>query len=304
MTTIDTPQSARGDEDEIDLRQVFDRLWAGRWWLVLSVVLFTGLFAAAAFLSTRIYRASTVLVPANSGRGGLGESLSGSLGSLGGLASLAGINLGSSGSDTAEALAVLRSRQFTEAFIKDKNLMPTLYPAAWDEQAKTWKAGVRQPTAAQANKYFDTRIRTIVEDKKSGLVILQIEWKDRQAAADWANMLVQRLNAEMRGRAIANADASLGYLRKELEGTTVVDTREAINRIIEVQIKQRMLANVTQEYVFRVVDRALPPDSTDPVKPKKLLLLVAGPLVGLAIGIICVLVFGWLSRALGLARTP
>jgi LPS O-antigen subunit length determinant protein (WzzB/FepE family) len=95
---------------------------------------------------------------------------------------------------------------------------------------------------------------------------------------------MSRLNAEMRRRAIGKADASIGFLEKELNTTTVVATREAISRLIEVQIKQRMLANVTDEYAFRIVDRALPPDKIDVLKPKKALMLFAGLAVGLLVG--------------------
>jgi LPS O-antigen subunit length determinant protein (WzzB/FepE family) len=103
---------------------------------------------------------------------------------------------------------------------------------------------------------------------------------------------VLQLNQEMRARAIAEADASLGYLEKELQSTSVVPVRDAVAHLIESQVKKRMLANVTQQYVFRIVDHALPADADDPVKPKKILLLPAGPLVGLLLGILAVLVAG------------
>jgi LPS O-antigen subunit length determinant protein (WzzB/FepE family) len=45
-----------------------------------------------------------------------------------------------------------------------------------------------------------------------------------------------------------------------------------------------MLANVTEEYAFRVADRALPPDPRDIVRPDKRLLFALGPLLGLTFG--------------------
>lgn len=290
-------------DDDIDLSLVFMRLWAARRWIVASVAVSTLVFAAVAFLSTRIYTAATVFISASSDRSGLGDSLRGS---IGGLASLAGINLGSlggAGAETQEALAVLKSRQFTEAFINERQLMPKFFPAAWDESTRSWKPGKQPPTPAKAYKYFNTRVRTIVEDKKTGLIELRINWKNRSEAAAWANELLDRLNQEMRRRAMVSADASVGYLEKELKTTDQVATREAINRLIETQVKQRMLANVTQEYAFRVVDKALPADANDPVKPRKLLLLVAGPLVGFAIGVAAVLLMGWLLETIR-ARRP
>jgi uncharacterized protein involved in exopolysaccharide biosynthesis len=284
------------EEEVIDLRASIMALWSRRWWIVISVVICMAVFAAIAFLMTPTYRASAVLVPAQSARQGLGGLLGGSLGSLGDLASLAGVNLGSSGGETEESLAVLKSREFTESFIRDRHLMSELFPGKWDGQNQRWKAGVEPPTLAQAYKYFNSSIRSVLQDRKTGLITLQIDWRDRIEAADWANDLVQRLNAEMRKRAIANADASVGYLEAELNKTTVVATREAIGRLMEAQIKQRMLANVTQEYVFRVADRAMAADKNDPLKPKKLMLLAAGIVLGAALGIAVVLAVDGVAR--------
>jgi uncharacterized protein involved in exopolysaccharide biosynthesis len=51
-----------------------------------------------------------------------------------------------------------------------------------------------------------------------------------------------------------------------------------------------MLANVAQEYAFRVVDKAMVSDASDPVQPRRVLILLSGLLLGLATGIIAVLV--------------
>ncbi len=74
--------------------------------------------------------------------------------------------------------------------------------------------------------------------------------------------------------------------------TSTMEARDAISRLMEAQVKQRMLANVTQDYSFRVVDRAIPPDKDDPISPQKALLLVSGVLLGLAVGIVGVFLFG------------
>ena len=268
----------------IEITAPVGRLVANLWWVIGSFVLFTGGFAVAAFVVTPVYRSATVLMPASTGRTNLG-SLNSALGQLGGLASLVGMSVGGEDSETEEALAVLRSRQFTEAFIADLDLMPKLFADKWDVAQKKWKVPVkRQPTPAQAYRLFSREICTIIEDKKTGLVTLQIDWRDRNEAAGWSNELVRRINAEMRARAIAQADASVGYLQNELINTADVGTREAINRLTESQVRKRMLASVTQEYAFRVVDRAMAPDVSDPVRPAKMMLILVGLILGIGIG--------------------
>lgn len=249
-------------------------------------------FTAAALLMTPVYRAVTVFISVSSERNSLTGSVSSSLGQLGGLASLTGLGFGSTDSATAEALGVLRSRQFGEKFIVEKQLMPQLFASSWDSNAHAWKAKLHTvPTLGKAFQLFDKKIRTVVQDSKTGLISLQIDWIDREAAADWANELVRRVNAEMRARAIATASASIAFLEKDLATTSVVETRDAMSRLIEAQEKQRMLANVTEQYAFRVVDTASAPDADSPVKPQKFLLIIAGPLVGLALAVACILIF-------------
>jgi uncharacterized protein involved in exopolysaccharide biosynthesis len=284
------------ENDVIPLRVLFGRLVAGRRWIFACTIISTIAFAATAFLLTPIYRSSILMVPASSDRNNLGASLNSSLGQLGGLASLAGLNVGTSDVLTEESLAVLRSRQFTELFIADENLMPKFFAKQWDPATQMWKGSPKSwPTPVQAFRYFQHNLCLVTQDKKTGLVTLQIDWKVGSEAAEWANKLVARLNVEMRTRAKANADASIGFLEKEMASTTAVETRLAVSRLMEAAVKQKMLADVTQEYAFRVIDKAMAAGRDEPIRPKKLLLLVAGPFVGLVLGIGMVLGIGALK---------
>ena len=283
------------DQDIIDSRKVIAALNEKRWWVLASILFFTAGFTAAAFIMTPIYRATTILVTANIGQGAGG--LGAALGDLGGIAALAGINVGTRGSVTEEALAVLRSRQFTERFVSEEKLMPKLFARKWDASTEKWKG--MEPTPAKAYHYFNEQIRSVDQDKKTGLITLQIDWTDRFEAAVWANELVKRLNQEMRTRAIGDADASLGYLDKELQSTNVVTTRDAIGRLIESQVKQRMMADVSKEYAFRVVDKAMPPDADSPIRPQKLAMIGAGVFTGSMIGIVYALMSGGRRRRSG-----
>ena len=275
------------DDTDLDVRLLLARVVGKLRWVIASVVIFTAAFAAWAFLATPYYRAATILVPAGeSGVSGIGAAL----GQMGGLASLVGLNLSSPGTETEEALAVLKSRQFTEDFIRDKSLLPKFFPSKWNGALGVWRVDpLNLPSLAEGYRYFDRKLRSVETDKKSGLVTLQIDWRDRAEAADWANDLIKRLNEEMRLRAIKKANAAVGYLEKESNATSTVVTRDAIGRLVEAQVNRRMMANVTEEFAFRVVDRALPADKDDPVRPKKVLLIVIGALLGIAVGILVAL---------------
>lgn len=271
--------------------QLLARVWAGRYRVLLCTLAFTAAAMGYVAASPTVWRATTVLVPAGAERGGLGGLLGSTLGSLGGLASMAGVNIGAGSNQTEEALAVLRSRQFNEDFILERGLLPELFAADWDATAKQWRGGAgNTPEMSEAVRRF-VMLRKVAQDRKTNLVTLQLDWTDPAKAAEWTNGLVSRLNAEMRDRAIDKAGASLQYLQKELEGTTEVGTRQAINQLIAAQINQRMLANVTQEYAFRVVDAAKLPGRRDIVGPRRAMITAAGLAFGGFLGVLVALIF-------------
>lgn len=272
----------------MDLSELLRLLWAKRILMAGCVAAFILSAAAAAFLMTPVYRSSVLLVPADVQTSGV-SSLLGGLGELGGLAALAGVDVGGSSSATDEALAVLRSRAFTEAFIRARNLLPELFGDRWDSARGQWADPENPPTMAQGYRYFDQSVRSVSQDARTGLVTVRVDWRDPVVSAEWANDLVDRLNAEMRRRAIARTNASVKYLEQELANTVIVDTRSAVSRLMESHINQRMLANVTEEYAFRVIDRALPPDDDDPVRPRTLVMLVSAAAAGLLAGVVVVL---------------
>jgi uncharacterized protein involved in exopolysaccharide biosynthesis len=268
------------ESSDIDLRTLLRLVWERRLLVMVIVAGFAGAAAAASFLITPIYRATTVAVPVEVDKGALG--FDSALSQFGGLAALAGISLDSASTAVEETLAVLRSRRFTEEFIRDKDLLHILFT----EEQLLEEDG---PGLFEAYRIFNQEVRVVSRDTRSGLVSIQIEWKDPVLAAEWANTLVGRINTEMQNRAITEANESLGFLERELSTTTIVDTRDAIGRLIESQVNQRMLANVTEEYALRVVDEALPPDIDDPVRPQRLFLAAISGAVGLMVAIlICV----------------
>lgn len=284
MTSRRTTQE---DSGYIDVRDLAAGLWSRKWTVIAIGIIASLVAVLASFIIRPTYRSTVVLMPAFAGPNDISDSISSALGSLGGISSLVGLGTTASDQATQEALAVLRSRQFTEAFIVARDLLPTLYSDRWDEGTDSWRRdGESPPTLAKAFTLFNDDIRTISEDARAGLIFLHIDWHDPLVAADWANDLVKRLNDEMRDRAIRRADDSVAYLERELSTTSTIEIREAINRIVEAQIRQRMLASVSPDFAFRTVDKALPADPDDPISPRRALFFVGGPVAGFALGLL------------------
>lgn len=275
-------------DDQIDLLRLWRTLWQGKWLIAGITGFIVALCLAYALFATEWYRADVLLTPAEAkSTQGLADQLSG-LGSLSGLASLAGITIG--GADTAEPLAVLTSRDFTRAFIVEQDLLPVLFVDDWDAKTGRWKATdpQDQPDIYDAVKYFDEDIRRVKEDKKTKLVTVTIEWTEPQVAAEWANLLVKRLNDRMRQRSLQEAESNVSYLKRELADANIVTLQQSVGRLLESELQKAMLARVNEEFAFRIIDRAEAPKWRS--RPKRALIMGFGVIAGVLLSSLIVLV--------------
>lgn len=226
-------------DDEINLVHVSRLLWRRRWFIAAVAALVTVASVAYALLATEWYRAETLLAPAEE------RSTSGLAGNLGGLAALAGIRVGGGGN--AEPIAVLQSREFIRSFIEEGDLLKVLY-------GDSEQADIRD-----AVKLFQENVLEVSEERDTGLVKLRVTWTDPKLAAEWANTLVERLNLQMRQRALRDAEANVKYLQGELASTSLLTIQQSVARLLESEIQKLMLARGNDEFSFRVIDRAEPP---------------------------------------------
>lgn len=282
------------DRRDSGLDEVLTTVWGGRWLILVMTLIFAVAAGTYAFLTTKWYVAETVLTPtARKSLGGLGQ-----LGGLSALSSLAGVNLGGDEPVTIEALGVLKSRDFARQFIEDQGLLHVLLWRDWDAQAGRWKQTdpETQPDIRDAVRYFDKTVLIVNEDKKTGLVTLGVRWSDRTLAAAWANMLVVRLNEQMRARSLTEGEANVEYLRKELSTATQPALQTAVAHLIESEMQKTMLARTTREFAFRVVDRAEIPKLR--AWPKRALVLALGIMAGGLVGLVAAFIreFFWRRR--------
>jgi uncharacterized protein involved in exopolysaccharide biosynthesis len=284
----DLTESAPSEVGYVTLPDIFRAMVEMRIAIALIITLPIVVAVTVALVFPPQYRASVVMIPAESGGNAEGLSLPGG---LAGLASLAGVRIPQGQDATVEALAVLQSRQFTESFIRDENLLPVLFSEKWDRTKNRWTAaGKRIPTLADGYRYFDDKIRRISQDRKTNIVTLSIEWHDRTAAAEWATKLVSRLNSAMRQRAMAEADESITVLQERLRSASVVSLQQALAQLLESQIRQRTIATVREDYVFRVIDPAVVADEDDIEFPRIKVLLAIGASSGLVLAGLLVVV--------------
>jgi len=272
---------------EIDIATLIQIIW-GRKLVILGIV---AIFAAAslvlAVFSTEWYLSDTLLAPAESQ-----SDRSRVAGSLGGLAGLAGISI--EDDQSAESIAILKSRDFTRSFIKKHNLLPVLFSDEWDAATGKWREedSAKRSDIRDAIAFFDEDIRSVSQNSENGLVTLSVTWTDPQLAADWVNGMVTALNEQMRQRALTEAEFNIEFLEEQLSQTSMAILQQSLANVLEGELERLMLAKGDKEYAFRQLDT--PQVSKRPDRPKRALIL----LVGTILGGICAIFYTLLEFAL------
>jgi uncharacterized protein involved in exopolysaccharide biosynthesis len=260
-----------------DFWAIWRYLMSKKWVIVAATLLFGCVGVGYAFLTPPWFRSEVVMTPVAQK-----PALAG-LGQIGGLASLAGIELGGGGS--GEYMATLRSRGFAADFIASKNLIPVLFADEWDSARGAWKSKdvEKQPDIRKAVEYFDEKVRTIAEDKKAATVTIGIQWKDPSLAAEWANDLSTSINAKLRKSALDEAERNVRYLQQEIATSNVVSMQQSIGRVLESEMQKLMMARGSEEFAFKIVDRAVP--ARKRYRPQRVLLIVMATMAGALVSI-------------------
>ena len=293
MQDINNSKVISDFEGEIDLREVFSALWAGK----IIIVLITSVFAVSSvFYALSVpnqYKASALLAPAQYESSGF----SGALGQFGSLASLAGVNLESGGSgETEMAKAIMVSWNFIEGFIKNNNLSTELVAIeGWDERTNKLQINeqvydfknerwlVDKPSSWSLFKSFSSRL-SISEQGNSGFLSVSVEHYSPHVAKRWLDLYVAEINKHMQEIQIIKVNNNINNLQEQIERTPNPKMQEVFYNIIAEQTKNKMLAEASPDYAFVAVSASMLPEERS--QPNRALICISLTLAG---GILSVL---------------
>ena len=289
------PPQYYAPEDEIDLRELFGVLWKGKWWIICITAIFAVASVFYALSLPNEYKATAIVAPASEQGGG---GLSKMAGQLGGLASLAGVNLGSSETtDDVIAMEVMKTWGFIDEFIKKHELQVAIFAAkGWDQSKneliiddelydvaqKKWireapKGKTVEPTSWELYKEFSENI-SVSKSKDSGLITIGYMHYSPEYAQNITQWLIQDVNALLKERALEDATKNINYLETQINKTLLSGMQNIFYSLIEEQTKTKMLADVSDEYVFKYV--SVPRIPEEKAGPKRALLCLVITFIG------------------------
>ena len=267
-------KSKEGDvlikEDEIDLKELFQAVFNGKWLIVSTALVFSILGILYSLSLPNIYKSTTLLYPTEQQSNGLGA-----MKAYSGLAGLAGINISSQSSDSN---AVKALEKVTSLSFFSENLMPNIFlpdlmaleswnkdtnllkydEDIYNETSKTWVREFKHPNTQVpgAQESYEVFIKhlSVSQDQDSGFVTISIKHESPKIAQEWTELVVNQLNNYFRSKDKAEAEIAVSYLKEEIAKTNFTEVKQVIAELLQGRTQQLSLIEVGEYYVFAYID--------------------------------------------------
>lgn len=293
---------------EVNLLDYWRVIWKRRTmiaWIAVVAVLTT---VAVSLFMTNMYQAKAVIMPVTSRDSGAGAAgLTALVQQFGGLP---GISMPGSAS-ASEIVSLLKSNILREKVIQQYNLMPVLFYRQWDAKQRSWKkdglnlnpeyyfsllskaikpipsrdAGKSDPDIPDtwdALRLLDEIVK-ISQDVKQSTVAISVDFHDPDMAAKIVEYFLVTLTNYMSSEAKRVAATNRKYLEEQLGSTTDPFIKQKTYNMIAQQIETGMMAEVKENFAFKVIDPPLAPDRI--IRPKRVQMALLALFIALFVGI-------------------
>lgn len=276
--------------EQVSIKLFVDLLWSYKLFLVVMTVAAAVISVFYSLSLPNIFKSTTSVEHVRKSE----NDLSGAA-QLGQLANLAGLSLGSGQSSDNKLvdIATIQSYDFLSEFIlKNDVLIPLFAAESWEPNGKKlalneeiydstkneWVRPVKPPFTAEPSLQESVaklrEILTVEVDRGSGLVMISIDFISPDIAYVWLKTLVAQFNEYVRKKDIYIFDKHLEYLTERASDIQNQEIRNVLFSLIEQEQKKAMLANVSEDYVFRTIESPVAPQKKD--SPRRALICASG----------------------------
>ena len=251
--------------DEINLMDYINVIKKHKRLILLIVAISVVATGIVSFFSPKIYEARAVIMLANLPR---------EQGGMGAIAAQFGISTPST-ANVSEIVSLLNSNILMEKVIKRFNLLPVFFKEGLKENPSadiTWRA-IRDLKG----------IFKVKHNQKDGTIELSAEYKDPKIAADIINYILIELTDYMSSETKRVAETNKRYLESLIDKNSDPFIRQRIYALIAHQIETSMMAEVKENFAFKIIDPPRVPDMK--IKPKIRMNIMLSFIVSLFLGI-------------------
>jgi len=258
-------EQKEGFSDEINLLDYWNVVSKNKKLIIIIILSAVIITAVVALLTPPVYEAKAVIIPASqqnipSGMGILTAQL--------GIAS-------PTPSSVTEIVNLLNSNILREKVIRKNNLLPVLLKDSTEkdnsENKRIWSA----LKALQALK--------IGYKQKDNIIEISMQFKDPETLVKIINYTLTELTEHMSSEARRVAETNKKYLESQLNTTADPFIKAKIYSLIAQQVEQAMMAEVKENFAFKVLDPPRVPDQR--IRPKRRQMVMTAFVASLFAGI-------------------
>lgn len=290
MNNDDYQQEKAIDAFEIDLKEIFNILWLNKA-LIISVTAFFAFGSVVYSLSLENrYRSESILTIAGQ------QNPVGSLSGLGGLASLTGINLPTSSDDKSViAVKIVESRAFLKYLLTLENVLPSIMavesynsqsktiefdPRIYNKDNDTWLDKNKENKPPSYLETYETYLEqvSIEKDIATSLIYISYEHISPVFAKDFLEIIIKETNELLRQQDLKESADAIDFLLAEIPKSSLVTMKDAINQLVLSKLETQMMAKISSEYVFKMVEPPFIPNKKS--GPSRALICIAGTFIG------------------------
>ncbi len=168
----------------------------------------------------------------------------------------------------------------------------------FDSNKNIW---IVEPIFLNAHKKFTTQHMTILQEKIGGFVNISIEHQSPVIAKDWAESVYKELNKYMKEISVEKNTKAEEYLKSELSKTRNAELSKVISSLLENKIQKQMYADISDDYIFSVVDSAYVPHERS--RPSRAFICIVITALGFFLSCLIVFILDQFNRKIQL-RPP
>lgn len=283
---------------DLDITEIFSIIHQYRVF-VISFTLCTSLILLTILLFMPNKYSSEALFYTSSDPGSTSSSMR-SLAALSSFGGLAGISLPAS--DVAEhdiSEARIKSRNFLEALIKEKDIRNNIYAANGFDFTKkkiTYNQRLlnnRSPDIDDIHKKY-IKMLNVSRNKVTGIMSISIKHYSPHFAAEMIDVILKKLDDISREESLKEIEDSISYLEEKKINTNESEIQDSINALIKSNLEKLMLANIKEEYLVVVISEPFVPKYKS--SPPKTLFLIIGFISALFLSILLSFVLNFFKK--------
>jgi uncharacterized protein involved in exopolysaccharide biosynthesis len=281
------------EEDEIDLRELFNIIWQGKWKISIFTFLVVSITIIYIISIPNSYKSEILLVPTEQNKGS-------SLGGLSALAGFAGVNLGSSGGgiDTISSFqTILQDYSFLIKIIRKHNLKDKfqnayihyIFPFGL---TSSLIYDYKNPFKNMDNDEVEfslykklLKIIDISQDKKTNIINLSVETENRYLSKYLVDILLVDMIKRLRLLEMKDINKQIDYYEKIISKSDSIELKQQIGQILSGLFQKKVLAQANELYTVSKFTESRVKRISEKSKPKRALIIIVAFITSIILAI-------------------